>query len=578
MNYFQRPQYILNALGQGLLIVDPNLGIVYANSLARKMLDSDPVGRLLNEVLPRAGAVAQTVLLGGASPGPCSAYDPEHKFIYRAALIAGEHTGVAISLQAQGDCAWLDVCQNSRDKIIRQLQAIFDSSSDGIWVSDGQGIVISINRASERLNNIDARHFIGHQAQRIVSEGLIDQSVTVEVLQRKSQVSMIQNIRRTGKQLLVTGTPVFDENGELCLVVVNERDVTELNNLRASLEKVRRDKEKVQDKLVELTMLECSGSEIIAESRAMQQVLTLALKLARLNASEILLLGESGTGKGLVAKLIHQAGPRKDKPFLQINCAALPQNLFEAELFGYERGAFTGASEQGKAGLLELAQDGTFFLDEIGEMPVETQAKLLKCLDDHEFIPLGGKEPRKMRCNIIAATNRDLEDLVRRKRFRKDLYYRLNTFIIRIPPLRERAEDIFELACLYLRRFNEQYGSSKRFTHRAVRLLTNYPYPGNVRELIGIIKKAVVMCEDRLLDSFLEQMLSGSLPVPEETDQGTSLPEQLDRLERELLLQARTMCSSTREMATFLGISQPTVVRKLRKHNLVGADSEMHQD
>ena len=405
----------------------------------------------------------------------------------------------------------------------RQLNAIFQSSSDGIWVCDGEARVINVNEASERLNGIKAGDVIGKTVKEILADGWFDRSVTLEVLETKRQVSIIQHIKRTGKILLVTGTPVFDEAGDISMVVVNERDMTQLNAIREELEQTRLVTEKYQEELAELSLLELKKQEIVAVSSQMRQVLRIALKLAHLEASNILILGESGTGKGLLAKFIHKNSKRQQKAFVQINCAALPENLLEAELFGYERGAFTGAREQGKIGLFELAQGGTLFLDEIGDLPFSVQAKLLKYLDDQEILRLGSLKPRKIDCTVIAATNRDLEELTSRRQFRQDLFYRLNTFTINIPPLRERPEDLFEFVNHYLRSYNRAYHLKRRVSPEALKLLQAYPFPGNVRELKNILKTAVLMGEKEVVDDFIVSSLG--LQVKPETGPETAVKD-----------------------------------------------------
>jgi transcriptional regulator with PAS, ATPase and Fis domain len=310
---------------------------------------------------------------------------------------------------------------------------------------------------------------------------------------------------------------------------------------------------------------------MVAKSPSMKQAVHLALKLARIGASNILLQGESGTGKGLLAKFIHKYSRRAGKPFIQINCAALPENLLEAELFGYEKGAFTGARETGKAGLFELAAGGTLFLDEIGELSPGVQAKLLKYLDDQEIMPLGSTRSRKIDCAILAATNRDLRQLTRNKRFRLDLLHRLNTFTLSIPPLRERPEDILELTRICLKRYNKKYNRRAHIGYKALKALKSYGFPGNVRELINIVKQAVAMCERRQLDDYLIR-LTEPAPSPAarpKTDGGgNSLAGALETLERDLLLQAASRCRTTREAAAFLKISQPSVVRKFKKFGI----------
>jgi len=372
--------------------------------------------------------------------------------------------------------------------------------------------------------------------------------------------------------LLATGTPAFDDEGNIFLVVVNERDMTQLNAIQKQLEQSRMVTEKYKNKLAELSLLELKDQEIVAEDKKMRQVLHLALKLAHLSASDILILGESGTGKGLLAKFIHKNSNRSKKPFIQINCAALPENLLEAELFGYEKGAFTGARQEGKAGLFELAHEGTLFLDEIGDLPHSLQAKLLKYLDDHEVMRLGGLKSKKIDCTVIAATNRDLEGLVQQKRFRRDLFFRLNTFTIRIPPLRERTDDIFELVNFYMQKYGKTYRLNRRISPDALKVLQAYPFPGNVRELKNILKKAVVMSENESVDEMINQSLSvdaGHCVTPSvHAHQGKGMTDQIFDAEKEILQNAMTRCKSTRQMARYLKISQPTVVRKLKKHRL----------
>ncbi|MGD9310904.1 MAG: sigma 54-interacting transcriptional regulator, partial [Desulfosarcina sp.] len=262
-----------------------------------------------------------------------------------------------------------------------------------------------------------------------------------------------------------------------------------------------------KEELTGLNLSELRDQEIIAESSAMLKVLQVAAKLAKIDASHILITGESGTGKGFLAKFIHNKSVHASQPFIQINCAAVPENLLEAELFGYEKGAFTGAGDKGKAGLIELAQDGTLFLDEIGDMPIRLQAKLLKYLDDHEVMRLGSVKARKIDCAIVSATNQNLETLVEEKRFRQDLFFRLNNFRINIPPLRERAEDIFELVHFFIRKYNKHYKRRKQISAKSIETLQAYAFSGNVRELKSLCKQAVLMSDERLLDGYFADNL-----------------------------------------------------------------------
>lgn len=576
-----KPGYkeILESAGFGILATDLSGRVLYANEAASLLLGFEKNGLEsvpIKRVLPELGAlIAECLSSGAARP-----YLPVPGGKNLAASITfaggpGEPEAVVCCLSAAHEFSGceLESCRNLNSR----LRAIFESSSDGIWVCDGRGKVISVNEASQNLNGVRAEHITGKYVSQIVAEGLFDRSVTLEVLETGRQVSIVQQIGKTGKVLLATGTPVFDEAGKISMVVVNERDMTQLNLIREQLEHSLTVAEKYRDELAEISTLEMETQEMIAENAAMHQVLRAALKLAHLDASNILLLGESGTGKGFLAKFIHKNGRRSKKPFIQINCAALPETLLEAELFGYEKGAFTGARTGGKAGLFELAQEGTLFLDEIGDLPLPLQAKLLKYLDDFEVMRLGGLKAIKVDCAVVAATNQDLEKLAREGRFRRDLFYRLNTFTIRIPPLRERPEDIFELANRFLRKYNRACHRKKKISPAALAALQSYPFPGNVRELRNIIKRSVFLSEGDILD---ETILGGGGGGRERIERGAARPALSDAVngaERELLERAVSKCRTTRELARYLGVSQPTAVRKLRKHGFPRLDSKVNQ-
>lgn len=457
------------------------------------------------------------------------------------------------------------------------LKTIFSRSADGLMICDGRGRILMLNRAAERLNGIRASDVVGRDVKSLLKKGQINRSATQEVLETRRQVSLIQTTPGAGHTLLVTGTPVFDDRENIAFVVVNERDISLIEDLRRELYQVRQESKKMRETLAELSLSELTENRIVAQSSSMRQTLHLAMKLAGIDASNILIQGESGTGKGLLAKFIHKNSLRRDNPFIQINCAALPENLLEAELFGYSRGAFTGARESGKAGLFELAAGGTLFLDEIGELSPGVQAKLLKYLDDHEIMPLGGTRPKKIDCTVIAATNRNLEQRTRTQKFRLDLFHRLNTFTLTIPPLRDRPEDILELVAICLKRYNGKYRRRAYIGHRGYDALKAHDFPGNVRELINTVKQAVVMCDKKFLDDYIVTALTSHSaecrPLSGTSPETTGLRERLDTLECELLKQAASRCANTRQAAAFLGISQPTVVRKFKKHGIRVTDS-----
>jgi PAS domain S-box-containing protein len=557
---------ILNQLDVLALAADSSGLIAYATPFAELALGFGP-GRMHGEpvakILP--GAFPDNAIEEGDTPLFVELPDGSLNAVCRSPItMNGEIAGTLITLHPEPGPEKIAQTETYRT-LAEHMEAVFNASSDGIWLTDGQGVVLNINTASQSLNSVSADEVIGKPVADLVENGTIDRSATLEVLRKKRRVSVLQEVARTGRQLVVTGTPTFDEDGHIRLVVLNERDITDLNEMRTTLAQTRKAKEKAEAELTGMSLMELKKSHVVAESPAMRKAMATAQKLAQFETSEILLMGDSGTGKGLLAKFIHDTSPRRGKPFIQVNCATLPETLFEAELFGYEKGAFTGASEQGKSGLFELASGGTFFLDEVGEIPLDMQAKLLNCLDDHMYYPLGASKPKRMDCIIVAATNRDLEVQVRKQAFRRDLLYRLNTFTVRIPPLRKRPDDVFELINHYLKQFNATFRTAKRIGPAGMKLLQTYPFPGNVRELIGIIKKAVVICEDDLLDDYLRDLFDDTEDA--ETENGT-LPEEVARLERRMLRQAMEACSNTREMAGFLGVSQPTVVRKMQRYKL----------
>jgi PAS domain S-box-containing protein/TyrR family helix-turn-helix protein len=457
------------------------------------------------------------------------------------------------------------------------LQLQFDSllqySTHGIWIMDGDGVVLRVNPAGEKLIGIKARDVVGKNIAHLAEKGVIDQALTPHVLKARHPVTKLLYVLKTEKYIMSSGVPVFDENGNIILVVVSEYDMTTLNSLQIQLEELRDVAEKYRDELAHLKLMDFKKHGIISESQEMKQVLNVSLKLARLDVSNILLLGESGTGKGMMAQFIHKSSQRAHNSFIQINCAALPESLLEAELFGFEKGAFTGAGTKGKIGLFELAQNGTILLDEIGDLPLAVQAKLLKCLDEHEIMHLGGLKPIKIDCTIIAATNRDLKARVKAKKFREDLYHRLNAFNIQMPPLRRRPEDIVELANYYLSKYNQEYGMSKRLSLGAINKLQQYSFPGNVRELKNILKHAVVMSENTVLDDIIPESVNteqghGKEMSPLTGMQPPGLSEQLNSFEKSILEHAIRKYKTTRQMAKVLKTSQSRIARMLKKHQL----------
>jgi PAS domain S-box-containing protein len=453
-------------------------------------------------------------------------------------------------------------------RLARELDAIINSSSDGLFVCDAAGTVIRMNPASEQIHKVKAEAVIGRSMYDLLDEGFIDRSAALEALSQRKTVSLLQN--KAGRKLISTGTPVLDEAGRLIGVVVSERDITQIDALQRELENQTAARDQLHHQLLEMQLDELGSQKIIARSPSVLNTLELALKVAGVQSS-VLITGESGVGKGLIAKLIHTHSQRASKPLIRINCGAIPDSLIESELFGYESGAFTGARAGGKPGHLELAHEGTLFLDEIAELPAPAQVKLLRFLEDGHLTRLGGSSERRVDARIIAATHRNLKEMVARGAFREDLYYRLNVIPLHVPAVRERKECILPLIRHYVSHFAELNKTPKRLSRQALDALLNYPYPGNVRELMNICERAVVLSDTPLIDlaDLPQDVAETSRPSnPKELilPGSGSLSEMLATVERRIVEAALAEYGSQAKAASALGVSQPTIARRLKKY------------
>ncbi len=383
-----------------------------------------------------------------------------------------------------------------------------------------------------------------------------------------------------GKEYVATAIPVFNQDGDIQRVVTNIRDITELVELKDALEDTKVQAAEFSSNLALVRTQHMLEHGIVSKSPQMLQIIDLASKMAQFDAT-VLILGESGVGKELIAKLIHSASTRNKKgEFIKVNCGAIPRELLESEFFGYEPGAFTGARKEGKPGYFELAHTGTLFLDEIGELPLDLQVKLLRVIQEHELVRLGDTKPKKIDVRIIAATNRELEQMVAQGTFREDLFYRLNVLPIQIPPLRSRPEDIPALLTAFLEKYSRKYGSGKMFTGDSLALLCRYNWPGNVRELENVVERLVITADDHvILPQHLpiqvlkrEQSASVNNQVLadhkfEHDSEMRTLQEVMDQVEKEMIIKALTIYGSTYRAAKVLGVSQSTIVRKAKKYH-----------
>ena len=360
------------------------------------------------------------------------------------------------------------------------LKCIYESSYDGIiMIEDNR--VIRVNSSFHRITGLKEDNILGWKVEELDGKNHIClhtiQEVVSLVKQFNKSITRMGIIRR-GNEIYVTGTPLKLKE-TIQGVIINVRDVTELQKLEEEVSRLMALYLSTPEKIRSYRI---AKGEIIAENRVMRGILDMMVRLAQVD-SVVLYEGESGTGKEVMARLIHDLSSRKNGPFISVNCGAIPESLFESELFGYARGAFTGAVREGKPGLFELANGGVIFLDEIGEMPLNSQVKLLKVIEDLEVVRVGGIKPVKLDARIIAATNKDLRKLTKEGKFREDLFYRLYVVPINIPPLRERREDILPLAWHFLRNCNEKFKLSKKLSRETIQILECYQWPGNVREL-----------------------------------------------------------------------------------------------
>lgn len=449
----------------------------------------------------------------------------------------------------------------------RQLEAVFEAMYDGVWVCDSTPRLLWINSACEKLNEIQRADVCGRRVAELLEQGNFDHDVSTEVLRRRQPVAINQKVK-SGRTLLVNGVPVFDERGDIAYVVGTERDLTELNMLRGELDHSREITRKINAELLALKMKDLKLAEIVAESEAMGRVLDTALRVAGFDAT-VLLAGPSGSGKTLIAKVIHEGSGRREKPFLSLNCGAIPASLLEAELFGYAAGAFTGASKSGKPGLLEAANGGTLFLDEIDAFGLELQVKLLTVLDTQSFIRVGDTSVRQVDVRLITATNRDLGGLVESGDFREDLWYRLNVVPIRLPPLTDRPADIPVLAGKILERLSRRYEVDRSLSPEALDMLCRYDFPGNVRELQNLLERSFVLCRsDRIGVAELPAEIREAVPMAVRGTAAGSYKQALREVEHDWLLRSCARHNRQVDVARELGVSQATVARLLKKHGL----------
>ncbi len=455
----------------------------------------------------------------------------------------------------------------SEKENVKILEAIIETSYDGIYITDGDANTIYINKGYERVTGLNREELLGQNMADIVKKGIMSEATSFWVIKNKAPITVHQSFN-TGKSALVTSTPFFDENNEIKMIVTNVRDITELKELQEKDKQRKNENTKYKGIIEELKLQIASNEYIIAEDEEMLNLLLLAKRVARVDTT-ILINGDTGSGKEVLAKYIYNNSLRKDKPFIKINCGAIPENLIESEFFGYIDGAFTGAAKGGKMGIFEAANNGTLLLDEVGELPLQMQVKLLRVLQEGEIERVGSNTTIKVDVRIIASTNRNLENMVAKGLFREDLFYRLNVVQLKIIPLSNRKPSIIPLVEYFLNVYNKKYGMDKSISKDALKYFYEYDWPGNVRELRNLVEMLVVTTMEGTINvNHVPNNIKGKNIIIEDVpiDKIPKLEEAVTEVEKELIVKSFEKHGNVRGAAKELGIDPATFVRKRKKY------------
>ncbi|WP_081799389.1 sigma-54-dependent Fis family transcriptional regulator [Neobacillus jeddahensis] len=459
--------------------------------------------------------------------------------------------------------------------IAETLSTILESAYEGIAVIDANGYIKEFNNAYARFIGKKREEVIGKHVSTIIENTRLHIVIQTGVAEK----GYIQRIQ--GQDMVVHRIPIWKDGkvvGAIGMLIFE--GVTELYDILGRMQELSRQVSGniIKDIPVTTPNLPDGFARIIGQSEKIQAVKRMAHKVAK-TPSTVLITGESGTGKEMFAKAIHELSPFAEGPFISVNCAAIPEHLLEAELFGYEEGAFTGAKKGGKPGKFELAHKGTLFLDEVGDMPLFMQSKILRALQEREIERVGGIAKHKVDVRIVAATNQKLESMVIEGKFREDLYYRLNIIRIEIPSLRERREDIPELLLQYLTHFSERFGLGlKSLSSETMAVLMNYRWPGNVRELVNTVEMLVSLSDSNIIQvhdlpqkfhEFDRADRTASPAIDADKDLLTNIKDTVYMREKELIMRALLESNGNKAAtARRLGIQRSTLYEKLKKYEI----------
>lgn len=565
---------VLNAANTGIISINKDGIITTFNPAAEKITRrsrSEAIGKFLADVVIPTGLleILETgeTKLGQRLPVKYSIGTRIYVSNRSPIIEDGKVIGAVGIFQDISEIEFISHELESVKELNKELKALIESSYDGILIARRDGVVSQVNEAYTRMTGLKAENIINRPFQELVDGGHYASSIVDAVFKKKKAVTNLQT-SPLGNRLLITGNPVANERGEIVRVVINVRDLTEFEKLRKELQNSKNLNRRYKAELCNRQDRQVQGQNLATNSPEMQRVIDLCTRVAQVD-STVLLIGDSGVGKEVLAKHIHNQSSRKQGPFIKINCGAIPETLLESELFGYERGAFTGAGKDGKIGMFEMAHNGTLLLDEIGDLPLSLQVKLLRVLQDKEIIRVGGTKTCSVDVRILAATNRNLAEMVQQGSFREDLFFRLNVVPVRIPPLRERRSDIVPFVNFFSDKYYKKYGIRKQFSPEVIKVFYEYHWPGNIRELENIVERMVVTEPDTIIkpkhlpeslrrvvkNTSAKVMVQGVLPFK----------EALLEMESQLINEALNLYGSTYKAAKVLEIDQSTVIRKLQK-------------
>jgi PAS domain S-box-containing protein len=557
--------HVADVIENGVIAIDSDSNLIIMNKTAEKVLGVSAEGALgknIAEVLP--GSELSNILKTGETQKSITMEVGARTIVTsRTPIISGkENIGAVAIFKDVTDHCNLKNDLHREKSLSEDLNTIIETIYDGILVVNKDGIVTMLSKAYAKFLNVDEKASIGKHVTKVV------ENTRMHIVARTGVAEYADVQKVNGNYMIATRIPII-KNGEIVGAVgkVLYRNIDELNMLQKKIGIMESQLEQYKGELKQINKAKYSFSSIIGNSINMVEAVKHARRASKTD-SNVLLIGESGTGKELFAHAIHQSSNRKYGPFIKINCAAIPSELLESELFGYEEGSFTGAKKGGKLGKFELADGGTIFLDEIGDMPLYMQAKLLRVIQEREVERIGGTKSRPVNVRIIAATHVNLEEMVAQGKYRQDLYYRLNVFLISIPPLRQRKEDIKTLSYHFLENLNNKYFKNiDGYSDEAIKYLVRYDWPGNIRELSNVIERAVNIIDNEKLitPEHLPQKILGD----DFKKEIKSLQEILDDAERNAIIESLRASNGNRtQAAKLLNVSRSTFYEKMMKFNL----------